>query len=482
MKNKIAKKLILYFLISLTIFSIIIGGIFSYLFKKHSVEIYKNDLEKRAIKISNTLSEYWSEFGENGHKKGSGYGAYMKFLDDIAMSDIWIVNENKEILTYDMRNKEILYKDLPTGAEDGIEEAFKGKIYFSEDFTGLLGLESITVAVPIKNNTKTIGVVLLHSPIEGIDSAVQDGIKTLFISIIIALIISGGIAMLLSFKFTRPLKKMKDTAKLLSDGNYKAKTGISQNDEIGELAETIDILSDRLYEASRESEKLEKMRHEFVSNISHELRTPVTVLRGSLEAICDGIVYEDNEIKEYNNQMLLETIHLQRLVNDLLDLSRLQNSDFKIEMMILNIENIIDDVIRSMNRLSSSKNIRISKNYNSSNLKIIGDYNRLRQMLIIILDNAIKFSDEGSNIYINIKDNDEYFSLSIINSGIGISEEELPYIFDRFHKARSEENKNGTGLGLAIAKQIADRHNIKIEVYSKVNSITEFKFNINKVI
>lgn len=85
---------------------------------------------------------------------------------------------------------------------------------------------------------------------------------------------------------------------------------------------------------------------------------------------------------------------------------------------------------------------------NSFNFKIIGDYNRLRQMLIIILDNAIKFSDEGWNIYINIKDNDEYFSLSIINSGIGISKEELPYIFDRFHKARSEENKNGTGLGL----------------------------------
>ena len=85
---------------------------------------------------------------------------------------------------------------------------------------------------------------------------------------------------------------------------------------------------------------------------------------------------------------------------------------------------------------------------NSFNFKIIGDYNRLRQMLIIILDNAIKFSDEGWNIYINIKDNDEYFSLSIINSGIGINKEELPYIFDRFHKARSEENKNGTGLGL----------------------------------
>ncbi|MDQ0148998.1 sensor histidine kinase [Eubacterium multiforme] len=480
MKNKIAKKLILYFLISLTIFSVIIGGVFSFLFKKHSVGIHKSDLEMRAIQISNTLSEYWNEFGEYGHKKGSGYGAYMKFLGDIAMSDFWVIDKDKQILTYGIRNNDISNNTLPSGAEIGIEEAFKGNIYFSEDFTNLFGRKSIIVANPIKNRNKVIGVVLLYSPIDGIDLAVKEGIKTLFISIITALIISWTIAIILSFKFTKPLKKIKDTAKSLSNGNYKVKTEVNQDDEIGDLAKTIDLLSDRLYDASKESERLEKMRRDFVSNISHELRTPVTVIRGSLEAICDGVIYKDEEIKEYNNQMLLETIHLQRLVNDLLDLSRLQNIDFKMDMVVLNFGDIIEDVIRGMNRLAKSKNIKIIRNYNEANFKIVGDYNRLRQMIIIILDNAIKFSEKDSSIYVEIKDYDKYFSLSIINKGIGIKEEEIPYIFDRFHKTRIEENKSGTGLGLSIAKQIADRHNIKIEVYSEINSITEFKFIINK--
>ena len=124
-------------------------------------------------------------------------------------------------------------------------------------------------------------------------------------------------AVLLSLKFTKPLNRMKDIAVRLADGDFSAVNALRQNDEIGELAATMDLLAVRLKDASQESSRLEQMRRDFISNVSHELRTPVTVLRGSLEAITDGIITEPAQIQEYQQQMLRESLHLQRLVDDL---------------------------------------------------------------------------------------------------------------------------------------------------------------------
>lgn len=480
MKNKIAKRLILYFIISLTTFSIIVGTLFSYLFKKHSAEIYKTELEKRAYKISKTMEEYIIDFKSQIHKKGSGYGAYMKFLDQIAMANIWIVDSNKDVITYSVEDNETV--TINSGELDkAVSEGLKGNKYVVEDIKSFKE-GKIIISEPIKSGEEVLGTVVLESDLNISNTGVKDGIKTLVISILISLVISGGIVIALSMRFIKPLKRMKETANLLADGDYTAKTRIKQNDEIGDLANTIDLLSNRLNEASKESEKLEKMRIDFVANISHELRTPVTVIRGSLEAICDGIVNGEDEVKEYNKQMLEETIYLQRLVNDLLDLSRLQNTDFKIEMEELNFGDVLEDVTRSMSRLVKEKNISILKEYKNANFKIIGDYSRLRQMLIIIIDNAIKYSEDNSDIKIIVKDEIETFSISVLNKGEGIKKEDINYIFDRFYRTRYYKNNSGTGLGLSIAKGIANRHNIKINVYSEEEKYTEFKFKINKII
>lgn len=117
----------------------------------------------------------------------------------------------------------------------------------------------------------------------------------------------------------------------MAERDYSARTNIKQNDEIGELARTLDILAERLELADAESQKLEKLRRKFIANISHELRTPVTVIRGSLEALRDGVVTEKADVEEFHEQMYKESLFLQRLINDLLDLSRLQNTDFPIE-------------------------------------------------------------------------------------------------------------------------------------------------------
>lgn len=452
MKNKIALKLSIYFVIVLLIFSLIVGGIFIYLFKNNAVEIHKKELFKYAESITEAISQQ-----EN-------YRPYLRFIMDITDTDVWVLNENMENINIhrDKRNIKGMQSlsELPSNAEELIEEVFKGETVYSESFSETIGQPTITVGAPIKNinNDKVDYVLLLHSPIEETTGAVNKAVSLLILSILFALVLAYLLSIILSYSFTRPLNKMKKTALKLSEGDYKAQSNIKLNDEIGELASTIDMLAGRLDEVSRESDRLEKLRQDFIANVSHELRTPITVIRGSLEALEDKVITEPEKIESYYTQMLNESKTLERIVDDLLDLSKLQNIDFKIEMSDVNINELLDDIIKSATHLAKEKNIEIKSNILQKDLKLKGDYGRLRQMFMIIIDNAIKFSPQKGVINIEAKDS----TISIHDSGKGIDEELLPYIFDRFTKIQSEENKIGLGLGLTIAKQIAKRHNLSL--------------------
>lgn len=472
-RNKIAARLVLNFSVALVVFAMIIGGIFTVLFKDYTLNVHKTEMLNRARTIANTFSECMV-----GDQQMMGsYGAYLRLIGDLADSDVWIVDRELNLMMSEQcqgkRHQCYQYKDLPEHAEQIIQAVFQDQEVFSEEFSSLLAQLTLTLGVPIKgNNHEIIGVVLLHSPVYGMHEAILQGFKVLGISILIALGIALGLAIGLSYSFTKPLGIMKQTALRLANGDYRAKNHMSQKDEIGELARTMDELAERLEEASLQSAKLETLRREFVANISHELRTPITVIRGSLEALTDQVVTEPRKVEEYYRQMLDEARFLQRLVGDLLELSKLQNMDFKIEKQLLCLEDVIRDATRSARQLARQKEVEVQVMIANQDCRIEGDYGRLRQMIMIILDNAIKFSPNNGVVQIMIKDR----ILMIRDQGVGIPEEDLVYIFDRFYKTRSEANKTGTGLGLAIAKQIADRHEMRVEVDSKAGEGTTFRF------
>jgi len=479
MKNKIAVRLTLYFSVALLLFSLIIGAVFLFLFQANTVELYKADMEKRATTIASTLSEYMNSeasAGSNAGGKKSGYGSYLKFLDEIAMADVWIVDENLNLITNGQNEAQQLnYAQLPENADAMVSQVFQGETVFSEGFSQLIDTPTLTLGMPIVAEGNITGALLLHAPVEGMNAPIKQGIGILSISIAVALLLCVLLSFVLALSFTKPLKKMKISTARLANGDYTAKTQVNQKDEIGELAATIDVLSDKLDFASREKERLDNLRRDFVANISHELRTPVTVLRGSLEALCDQVVTEKNQVDDYHSHMLAEVKFLQRLVNDLLDLSRLQNTDFQMEMQELSLCDVLSDAVRSAGQMATSKNVAIrllQDSQDSQHCTLMGDYGRLRQMFLIILDNAIKFSPENGVVSVSMKNN----AINIADQGPGIPPADLPYIFDRFYKVKSTENKSGTGLGLAISKQIADRHGISIQVESKEKEGTIFTF------
>lgn len=495
MKNKIALKLTLYFTAVLLVFALIIGGVFYEFFKQHTVELKKKEMTVQAKKIADVISDNMG-YLEQRYGSNISNSRFINYLDNLTQEIVWVVdserglNINKERMKRMQARREKkrrdgqhdgmalptppvdpkdAYNKLPPHIREKVEQGFTGQSFIVEEYNAWLDGIMLTVGEPVYDQNKQVkAVVLLHSPVQGLHDAIWAGLRILLLSVLTALALGMVLSVILSWRFTRPMKLMRNNAERLAEREYRVRNGIEQKDEIGELARTLDILAERLQLADEESQKLEKLRREFIANISHELRTPVTVIRGSLEALRDGVVTEKAEVDEFHEQMYNESIFLQRLINDLLDLSRLQNTDFPIEKAPLNLCDVIQDAARGSRQLSMEKNLQITSRLDTDLYMINGDYGRLRQMLMIFLHNSIKFSPEGSCVELRLQSN----KLQIIDHGCGIKPEDVPHAFDRFYKARNEQNKSGSGLGLAIAKQIALRHEMQLELTSELGAGT----------
>lgn len=228
-----------------------------------------------------------------------------------------------------------------------------------------------------------------------------------------------------------------------------------------------------------ESERLEQLRRDFVANVSHEFRTPLTVIRGSLEALADGTVSEPEAITRYISRLLAETRGLERLVGDLLDLSKLQSESISLRLEPVHLPSLLQDTVKGIQPLADKKEIQITLDSGEDIPPVQGDYDRLRQLFVIFLDNAIKYSPGGTHIRLQIE-HQEVVSVAIQDQGSGIPPENLPYIWDRFYQSDTSRESSGTGLGLAIAKRLMDLHRGTVQVSSVVGKGTLFTLTFPK--
>ena len=506
MKYKLTRRLVLYFSVILLTFSLIIGGTFAFLFMHYTSDLHIKDLKKRAVAVADMMShmpDYQTQHQQHhmmmqGGMMGKGsnaprdwsisnsstdnnFKAYLRNVNLIAQSEIWLVDEEAHTIDFYGHKQTLSYDELPKDAEHLIEQVFDGEIEVSKEFSSLLGAPSITVGAPVRDeNGNIIAALLLHRTLNDVNQAERGALFILALCLCLAFLLSILLSVMLARRFIRPLGRMQTTAAKLADRNYSVRTGIEQDDEIGSLARSLDILSVRLAEAEKESNALDQMRQDFITNISHELRTPVTVLRGSLEVLQADLITDPQEKKNYIEEMMKNIIYLQRLVNDLLELSRLQNASFSIEKSPMNLLDSLQDAVHTVRHLAEQKEISITLPETPAPVGVSGDYGRLRQMFIILLDNAVKFSPTGSRIETTCEENGSHWQIAVRDHGCGIAPEELPHIFERFHRTRAENNKNGTGLGLAIASQIASRHDISIRCESTPGEGTCFYLSGDK--
>lgn len=338
------------------------------------------------------------------------------------------------------------------------------------------GKRTVCLGFPIEKNDKTAAALVIYDTLDVERRSFFWAVMILGFCLLFALGLSGILSVFLARRFMLPIQKISAATRELARGNYQIKTEVHDDNEIGVLAKETDILAEKLDAAGRKSEALRQMQKDYIANISHELRTPVAVIRSSLEAVCDGVV-SGGKLREYQEQCLKESISLQRLVNDMLELSRLQNKDFPIEKTKFDLLMVLDDALRGSRIIAETKNIRLHYHRPKAEWPMEGDYGRLRQMFMAALENAVKYSPYGSAARVETRETPDGHEISIKDEGCGIKEEELQHIFEKFYRSKKTGEK-GSGLGLAIMKSIADRHFVGIKIQSVYGQGTEVIFTV----
>ncbi len=476
--NRLFFKLYRNYALMLIVTAALIGFIFMWQFQESTIENIKEDLNQQAKVVSSKASDCIES------KRTADFANYVSDLQDVNDWDIWTFSNpnatapmEESMLTGDSYEE---IKNLPEYAQyvPIIENAFLDiPNNYEESYDKIYEVNTITVGYPIRGaNNEIVGAILVKQQVEERTQIIRSSLSLIVISIVVSLGISFVIVIIFATELSLPISRMRVTALELAAGNYQSKTGIKRNDEIGDLAKTVDILSEKLLENDIERKKLDQMKLDFFANVSHELRTPITVIRAYTETLADGVVQDEEKIDQYYNRMLSECKSMERLVGDLLTLSKMQNPDFAIEKEPVNLQQVFDDIIRSAGAIARKKNIMIEVKKDSPYSMILGDYDRLRQMFMVILDNAIKFSEENKTVHINLSKADK-IKVSIKDEGVGIEPSDITHIFEKFYKSNLRQNASGTGLGLAIAKQIALKHDGTIEVSSLPGEGSEFKFS-----
>ena len=273
--------------------------------------------------------------------------------------------------------------------------------------------------------------------------------------------------------FAKPLRDMADAARRFGRGELSVRVEPTDStDEIGELTEAFNSMADSL-------EQSETKRREFIANVSHELKTPMTTISGFADGILDGTIPPESE-KKYLQIISSETKRLARLVRSMLELSRLQSGTIPIEKTRVALDDLVYDVCDRYRVIAEEHDLALNIPEDLSDCPTVyANADRVEQMLIILLDNAIKYTERGS-VGVSVKWDDEKVVITVRDSGIGIAEEDLPYVFDRFYKVDKAHSGKGSGLGLSIARELLNRMNEQIWVESKKGEGSAFSFTVHR--
>ncbi|MDO5022122.1 MAG: HAMP domain-containing sensor histidine kinase [Eubacteriales bacterium] len=386
-----------------------------------------------------------------------------------------VVNPSGRVVSFFMSILEE-HKELQTNFDanyivETLQNVLKGDVLTAQKNTKIGPM--FTVAVPMKNQDRVVGAVYIQTAAQSVRRAYQGLSYIIALSGIVIFILAALVSRHFHKQLTSPLTKMSVAANKLSEGDFGTKIKEEGTKEMIELSQAFNIMSDKL-------EQTEIVRRDFLANISHELGSPLTSIRGFIQGMLDGTIEKEKQ-NTYLQIVLDETDRLSKLVSSLLKLSRMESENEPLNMSVFDIHEMIRlIVIARMNSLEK-KHHEIIFNFDETPLFVYADKDKIEQVLINLLDNAIKYTPENGHIsMLTDVSSDKIITVSVKDNGIGILEKDLPYVFDRFYMAeKAHTSGKGTGLGLAISKKIIEKHGQKIWVSSN-NTGTEFHFTLEK--
>lgn len=282
-------------------------------------------------------------------------------------------------------------------------------------------------------------------------------------------------------KRLRELEEIKNIISNIRNNNYKTADEIHLSRNLRGMQEEIKEMFIKARSDVEYLKRLERIRTEFLGNVSHELRTPIFSIQGYIETLLNGAINDEKVNKNFLTKANQHTINLNNLLNDLIDISMIESGEMRMSFRYFNVKEYLEQIVTEMKPVADEKDIELVLEPVREKLQLFGDKNKLKQVFVNLITNAIKYTESGS-IRIAVEEEEQFGKIIIRDTGIGIPEEDIPRIFERFFrvdKARSR-SVGGTGLGLAIVKHIIEAHGSKMEVKSEPGNGSEFSFKLKK--
>jgi len=317
-----------------------------------------------------------------------------------------------------------------------------------------------------------IGAMFLHVDMSRTNASVRQVYMDVLLSALIAVILAFLAVSYTANRMTRPITEMNNAVKRFSHGEFDARAAVPGTDEVSQLGESFNEMADEI-------NALEQSRRSFVANVSHELRSPLTSMRGFLEAMQDGTIPPAEQGK-YLDVVIGECKRMTGMVNDLLDLARIESGMNELKIAPFDINELVIRTLLTFEARVNAQRIEVVMDFETERTVVEGDSAQIAQVIRNLVDNAVKFSPEGGRLTLGIRANKGRAVVSVRDEGEGIRPEDLPYVFDRFFKGEKAHTPAGssTGLGLSIVKRIVEQHGEEIEVVSAPGQGTCFTFKL----
>ncbi|MEW5954723.1 MAG: ATP-binding protein [Bacillota bacterium] len=353
--------------------------------------------------------------------------------------------------------------------------SYKGPSHF-------INADVLSVALPLASaEQEAAGAVIVSAPLTPYEERLAELHRVIVYVGIGGILLATLLSFLLSRSLSRPLIQMNNVARGLAAGDFSQQVEVKSEDEIGVLAQSLNTLSKQLQEKIEDLERLDNTRRDFVAGISHELRTPLTIMQGYAEALQDNIAETEEERQEYISYIINEIQRQKRLVAELLDLRRIESGQDKIELQQMDALPVIKRALDRIKTIAKEKGIVMPWFCPADLPPLLANRDRLEQVMLNLLDNAIRHTPEGGVVEVKAGVQDDFVVIEVADSGPGIPGDELELIWEKFYKIDKSRSRagGGTGLGLAIVKRIVENMGGSVHVSSSYGQGARFIVSLN---
>lgn len=434
-----------------------------------AVDLLKNQKAKDLYKSALILAEGYALDLYNNETSLTSLKEEIDIMSTMLDSEIWVINPSGLVI---LNSSEPVNVDNPRTIEGFNTLSMMGSYYTVGKFYNSFESETLSIAAPITSGYSVMGYVMIHYPMEIIKQQSNSMLNIAYMVLMILFLLSFIILIFFIEMVYLPLRKITKATEEYAAGNLSYELSVDSDDEVGYLAATVSLMA-------KEFARGEDNQKHMVANVSHDFRSPLTSIKGYLEAIQDGTIPPEM-YEKYIGVVINETERLIKLTNSLLSLNNLDNQGMVLDKTDFDINKVIRNTVSTFEGRCIEKKIAIELLLTGDIMKVLADKTRIQQVLYNLIDNAIKFSHKNSVIKIETREKNNKLFVSVKDSGIGIPKDSINLVWDRFYKTDLSrgKDKKGTGLGLAITKEIIKSHNENINVTSTEGVGTEFTFSL----